>query len=69
MSQASEQLDLSVLPEQAQSELLDFYLFLKQRYKREISPDTQLGRTRMKRLNALKVAAFVPLPREELHER
>ena len=30
--QTLEQFDLSVLPEQAQTELYDFYLFLKQRY-------------------------------------
>ena len=29
----NEQFDLSVLPEQAQTELYDFYLFLKQRYQ------------------------------------
>lgn len=31
---SSEQLDLSSLPKQAQNELLDFYLFLKQRYQK-----------------------------------
>lgn len=33
--QTLEQFDLSVLPEQAQPELYDFYLFLKQRYIKE----------------------------------
>lgn len=32
-----EQFDLSVLPEQAQTELYDFYLFLKQRYTKKIN--------------------------------
>jgi hypothetical protein len=34
MSNTIEQLDLSVLPTEAQSELYDFYLFLKQKYQK-----------------------------------
>ena len=41
--QTLEQFDLSVLPKQAQTELYDFYLFLKQRYS-EKQPTTVLSK-------------------------
>lgn len=61
-----EQFDLSVLPEEAQIELYDFYLFLKQRY--QCVEPVQKKQERIKRLNSLKVESFTPITRDEIYE-
>jgi len=60
-------IDISTLPEQAQIELYDFYLFLKQRY--QIKKVTQQQQSRIEGLNALKVKRFMPPSRDEIYER
>jgi len=64
----TEKIDLSTLPEQAQMELYDFYLFLKQRYAHEELVQEQKKVRRIKRLNDLKVDSFTPLSRQEIYE-
>lgn len=67
MLQTYENIDMSLLPKEAQRELYDFYLFLKQRYpKKMVKPKKD---RRIERLNQLKVAAFEPLSRDEIYER
>lgn len=67
MSNTIEQFDLSMLPTEAQSELYDFYLFLKQKYQR--TTITQNQDRRVKRLHELKVQSFTPLSRDKIYER
>ena len=45
-----------MLPTEAQSELYDFYLFLKQKYQKTTVPQDQ--DRRVKRLHELKVQSF-----------
>lgn len=55
-------INLNELPEEAQRELLDFYEFLLQKYKK---------RKRKKRIEEIiprKVKAFQPMKREEIYE-
>ena len=61
------QFDLSLLPEKAQEELYDFYLFLKQRYQSDISKP--LKENRVEKLKALKVEHFTPLRRDDIYVR
>lgn len=67
MSNTIEQLDLSMLPTEAQNELYDFYLFLKQKYQK--TTITQNQDRRVKRLHELKIQSFTPLSRDEIYER
>jgi len=56
-------INLNELPEEAQKELLDFYEFLLQKYKK---------RKRKKGIEEViprKVKAFQPMKREEIYER
>ncbi|MDM7272962.1 DUF2281 domain-containing protein [Sulfurihydrogenibium azorense] len=56
-------INLNDLPKEAQKELLDFYGFLLQKYKK---------REKKKRIDEIipkKVKAFQPIKREELYER
>ena len=64
MSNTIEQFDLSILPTEAQNELYDFYLFLKQKYQKPTVAQNQ--DRRVKRLHELKVQSFTPLSRDEL---
>lgn len=59
-------LDLSSLPKEARTELVDFYDFLKQRYKHvEKRPEKR----DISRLIPRTVPAFKPLTRDEIYDR
>lgn len=62
-----EQFDLSMLPTEAQNELYDFYLFLKQKYQKNTI--TQNQDRRVKRLHELKVQSFTSLSRDKIYEQ
>ncbi|MDQ7017144.1 MAG: hypothetical protein Q9N68_12290 [Gammaproteobacteria bacterium] len=68
MAQLIQQFDLSMLPEEARTELHDFYLFLKQRYGHSSSLVTEEVR-HTKRLESLKVEHFELISRDDLYER
>jgi len=56
-------INLNDLPEEAQRELLDFYEFLLQKYKK---------RKKKKKIDEIipkKVKVFQPIEREEIYER
>ena len=56
-------INLNELPEEAQKELLDFYEFLLQKYKK---------RKRKKKIEEIiprKVKVFQPMKRDEIYER
>ena len=65
------QIDLRVLPESAQQEVYDFYLFLKQRYHLKQSSDhlKKQQKQNVDKLNALKVDSFTPLSRDDIYDR
>jgi hypothetical protein len=67
MNKTSEEIDLTILPDSARRELLDFYEFLIRRYgKKGKGKTTRYGRLVSK---PLKVSNIVIPLREELHER
>lgn len=59
-------LDLSSLPKEARSELIDFYDFLKQRHH---IVDEKLKKRDISRLIPRTVSAFKPLTRDEIYDR
>ena len=65
------QIDLWVLPENAQQEVYDFYLFLKQRYHLKQSSDhlKKQQKQNVDKLNPLKVDSFTPLSRDDIYDR
>lgn len=56
-------INLNELPEEAQKELLDFYEFLLQKYKKKKS------RKKIEEIIPRKVKAFQPIKREKIYER
>ncbi len=56
-------INLDELPEEAQKELLDFYEFLLQKYKK------QKRKKRIEEVIPRKVKAFQPMTREKIYER
>ncbi len=61
-------LNLSLLPQQAQQELLDFYEFLAQKY--QVTTETSATPAFTSFLQSpIKIPAWIPYTREELHER
>jgi len=72
MQYTQEILDLSSLPRQLQTELLDFYEFLSQKYGLRINAGE--GKNKPRRFikflsNPIYVAEQIQYTREELHER
>jgi len=67
MNKTAEDIDLTILPDNARRELLDFYEFLIKRYGKKGEGKT----ARYRRLvsKPLKVSNIVIPLREELHER
>lgn len=62
------QLDISLLPHNAQQELLDFYEFLTQKYQRSV--ETKGKSTFATFLQTpIQVKKWLSYTREELHER
>lgn len=67
MKTTNQEIDLSILSEEAKRELIDFYFFLVDKY----------GRTKVKKakkfekliLNPLRVEKIIIPPREQLYER
>jgi hypothetical protein len=67
MKTTNQEIDLSILSEEAKRELIDFYSFLVDKY----------GRTKVKKakkfekliLNPLRVEKIIIPPREQLYER
>ena len=56
-------IDLEKLPEEARKELLDFYEFLLQKYKKK------KRKAKIDELVPKKTKVFKPLKREEIYER
>jgi len=56
-------INLNELPEEAQKELLDFYEFLVQKYKKKKT------KKKIEELIPRKVKEFKPMKREEIYER
>lgn len=67
MQQSKQILDISVLPNNAQQEIFDFYQFLKQRYKIKEKKDKKISYKFLD--NPFKVNSIIIPSREELHER
>ncbi len=67
MTNSSTTLNLSLLPQRAQQELLDFYEFLKQKY--QVMPESADVTTFQSFLQSpIKVPTWIPYTREELHK-
>ena len=56
-------INLNELPEEAQKELMDFYEFLLQKYKKKKI------KKKIEEIIPRKVKAFKPVKREEIYER
>ncbi|GAB6072725.1 hypothetical protein JCM14244_11020 [Venenivibrio stagnispumantis] len=56
-------INLNELPEEAQKELLDFYEFLLQKYKKKKT------KKKIEEIIPRKVKEFTPIKREEIYER
>jgi len=56
-------INLNKLPEEAQRELLDFYEFLLQKYKKRKT------KKKIEEIIPRKVKSFQPMKREEIYER
>ncbi|MFP4346463.1 MAG: hypothetical protein ACLFU8_17390 [Anaerolineales bacterium] len=67
----SEQLDLSILPEDARKELRDFYHFLVERYRVADSKDNEEHTSGFAKFlqEPFEVETLVTYSREALHER
>ena len=63
-----ENIDLSILPEEAKKEILDFYEFLIQKYVRKVdfSENTEIL---IEQLIPQPIRTFDTLKREEIYER
>ena len=67
MTTSSTTLNLSLLPQQAQQELLDFYEFLKHKYQTTPeSADTTAFQSFLQ--SPIKASTWIPYTREELHK-
>ncbi|MGK5093534.1 hypothetical protein WDW89_16185 [Deltaproteobacteria bacterium TL4] len=66
-----EQFDLSLLPDKAQEELYDFFLFLKQRYARDHHKSSESEETKVsvEDLFPRKLSNLKPLTRDEIYDR
>ena len=66
-----EQFDLSILPEKAQDELYDFFLFLKQRYahNRDKPPESEEKKVTIEAIFPRKLSNLKPLSRDEIYDR
>lgn len=62
-------IDLSVLPEEARIEVLDFYEFVKQRHQKKANISPKRRDINWEKLVPRTVPSFTPLTREEAHER
>lgn len=63
------QFDLSILPENAQIELYDFYLFLKQRYTtQENTIKSNSSTLKIENIFPRKLENIKPLSRDEIYE-
>ncbi|MCD4796405.1 MAG: DUF2281 domain-containing protein [Candidatus Cloacimonetes bacterium] len=67
MHHSKQNLDISILPNNAQQEIYDFYQFLKQRYKIKEKKDKKFSYKFLD--NPFKVNSIIIPSREELHER
>ncbi|WP_457569337.1 DUF2281 domain-containing protein [Desulfurobacterium sp.] len=63
----TEKLDLSILPEEAKKELLDFYEYLKKKYKVENNTKDQFFKSLKK--HSFSLPQDYSFNREEIHER
>ncbi len=68
MTASSKTLNLSLLPQRAQQELLDFYEFLAQKYRVTDKPSAASPFTSFLQ-SPIKAPTWIPYTREELHER
>ena len=68
MTASSKMLNVSLLPQRAQQELLDFYEFLAQKYRVTTEPAATSSFTSFLQ-SPIKVPTWIPYTREELHER
>ncbi len=68
MTTSSTTLNLSLLPQRAQQELLDFYEFLTQKYRVTTEPAVTPSFAAFLQ-SPIKVPAWIPYTREALHER
>lgn len=62
-------IDLSVLSEEARTEVLDFYEFVKQRHQQKPNISPKRRDIDWEKLVPRTVESFTPLTREEAHER
>ncbi|MEY3220617.1 MAG: hypothetical protein RIT27_1974 [Pseudomonadota bacterium] len=60
------QFDISILPENAQIELYDFYLFLKQRYTKVETNDKT---SKIDAIFPRKLSNITPFTRDEIYEQ
>ncbi|MBT4067895.1 MAG: hypothetical protein HOE77_04275 [Candidatus Marinimicrobia bacterium] len=64
-----ENIDFSVLPEQAQNKIYELYLLLKQQHHNKNILVKQNKQRRIDRLKGLKVESFIPLCRDDIYVR
>ena len=62
-------IDLSVLPEEARAEVIDFYEFVKQRHQQKANISPKQRNVNWEKLVPRTGPSFIPLTREEAHER
>ena len=71
MENTIEQIDMTVLPKEARKILMDFYMFLIEKYskKSRFNEKTKAKESIIEDLIPKKVRNFVPLKREEIYGR
>ena len=69
--QIAEEIDIKLLPEEARKILVDFYIFLVEKYskKGKIEETTSGKEALVEDLLPKKIPKFVPLKREEVYGR
>ncbi len=63
------QFDISILPENAQAELYDFYLFLKQRYTKIETIPLNHKTSKIDAIFPRKLLNTTPFTRDEIYEQ
>ena len=71
MENTIERIDIEILPKEARRMLLEFYMFLVERYTKKNNFDKKAndGESLLEDLLPKKVCNFVPLKREEIYGR
>lgn len=70
MNNLGEKLDLSIFPEEVKNQLIDFYLFLVERYVQNKQEENRLISSKLPEefYNPIKVDKYLEFNREEIYQ-